>query len=63
MFPCRPQHRDRDVALGDKVVPMRLHACSAGGASFAVASLQVADPAGVTAALGARCAVRCSPRR
>jgi hypothetical protein len=48
LFPCRPRHHDRDVRLGDDTVPMRLHACSAGGAQFALATLQIGDAARIT---------------
>ena len=51
MFPCRPHQQQRDVSLAGAVVPMRMHACSAGGASFALATLDAGDPGRVTAEL------------
>jgi hypothetical protein len=53
MFPCRPQHHERKVALAGEVVPMRMHACSAGGANFALSTLEVTDPVRVTPDLAA----------
>ncbi|HEY2559055.1 MAG TPA: hypothetical protein VGI48_05015 [Caldimonas sp.] len=53
MFPCRPQDHERNVALAGTMVPMRLHACSAGGANFALAALDAGDPARVTPELAA----------
>ncbi|HEX4234894.1 MAG TPA: hypothetical protein VH041_11350 [Caldimonas sp.] len=53
MFPCRPQDHERNVALAGAVVPMRLHSCSAGGANFALATLETGDPARVTPELAA----------
>jgi hypothetical protein len=48
MFPCRPQHQQRDVTLAGSVVAMRMDACSAGGANFALATLDAGDPYRVT---------------
>jgi hypothetical protein len=53
MFPCRPHQQERKVPLAGAVVPMRMHACSAAGANFSLAALDVADPAAVTATLAA----------
>jgi hypothetical protein len=53
MFPCRPHDQERSVALAGVVVPMRMHACSAGGANFALAALETGDPARVTPELAA----------
>ena len=53
MFPCRPQLQERKVPLGGAIVPMRMHACSAGGASFALAAVDAVDPARVTPELAA----------
>ena len=53
MFPCRPERHERKVALAGELLPMRMHACSAGGANFALLTLEVVDPARVTADLGA----------
>jgi len=48
LFPCRPHEQQRDVTLAGSVVAMRLHACSAGGAHFALASVDAGDPRRVT---------------
>lgn len=53
MFPCRPEHHERSVRLGTTTVRMRLHSCSAGAAAFALAAVDVADPASVTPLLEA----------
>lgn len=53
MFPCRPVKQERTVRIGAAVLPMRLHSCSAGGASFALGTVDVADPAEVTPLLAA----------
>jgi hypothetical protein len=53
MFPCRPHDQERNVALAGAVVPMRMHACSASGANFALAALEAGDPARVTPELAA----------
>ena len=53
MFPCRPRHQERSVALAGAQLPMRMHACSAGGSNFALAALDVAEPARVTPDLAA----------
>jgi hypothetical protein len=51
LFPCRPHHQQRDVALAGRIVAMRMDGCSAAGASFALATLDAADPRQVTAEL------------
>ena len=48
MFPCRPQHQQREVTLDGSVVAMRMNACSTGGANFALATLDAGDPRRVT---------------
>ncbi|MEO8312622.1 MAG: hypothetical protein ABI520_15750 [Caldimonas sp.] len=48
MFPCRPGKQERMVRIGAAVLPMQLHSCNAGGATFALAVTEVADPARVT---------------
>ena len=53
MFPCRPEQHERKVPLGGAILPMRMHACSAGDANFSLATLDVADPAQVTPELAA----------
>lgn len=51
MFPCRPVAQTRELPLGGRAVAMTLHACEAGGATFAVAVADVKDPGQVGAAL------------
>jgi len=51
MLPCRPDRHRRDVALAGTTVKMDLLVCTAGGATFALSSLALADPSEVTAAL------------
>lgn len=53
MFPCRPKQLERTVPLAGAMLPMRMHACSAGGSNFSLAALDVAEPAAVTANLAA----------
>ena len=53
MFPCRPALQERKVPLGGETLPMRMHSCSAGGANFSLAALDVTDPARVTPELAA----------
>ena len=53
MFPCRPVKQERTVRIGAKALPMQLHSCSAGGATFALAAADVAHPADVTPLLAA----------
>jgi hypothetical protein len=43
LFPCRPASHARDIALLDQRVEMVMWACSAGGATFALSSLQLND--------------------
>jgi hypothetical protein len=53
MFPCRPVQQERSVRMGDAVRPMVLHSCTAGGAMFMLATVEVGDPAEVTSTLAA----------
>jgi hypothetical protein len=53
MFPCRPAEQERAVRIGAAVLPMQLHSCTAGGATFALGMVDVADPADVTPLLAA----------
>lgn len=53
MFPCRPVKAERTTRIGAAAVPLRLHSCSAGGATFALAAADAADPSGVTPMLEA----------
>jgi hypothetical protein len=43
MFPCRPLSLTREVALPQGRARMAMHACSAGGSTFALAGLTVSD--------------------
>lgn len=52
LFPCKPDSHARKVALGPQPVRLVLHACNAGGATWALAHADVEDPARVGAALG-----------
>jgi hypothetical protein len=51
MFPCRPQHHRRSLALGATTTQMHLEVCSEAGQTFAIAYLDVAAPTDVSAAL------------
>jgi hypothetical protein len=54
LFPCRPQRHARMSALAGTPRPMQLHACSSGAnETWAVAVLDVAQPADVSPALQA----------
>jgi hypothetical protein len=52
-FPCRPSSHARDVAVADQRVTMTMHACEAGGSTFAVAWFDAATPGHVGATLSA----------
>src|SRR5262245_50707126 len=43
MFPCRPASLTRQVVLLSSRMDMVMHACSAGGSTFALASLVTSD--------------------
>ena len=53
MFPCRPAMEDRQTQIGAAPAPIRVHSCATGGAVFALAAIDAADPAGVTPMLDA----------
>ena len=53
LFPCRPDHQVRPVRVADAQVRMEMLVCAAGGSTFALGFLDVADPARVMATLGA----------
>lgn len=59
-FPCRPDRSARAVTVADARVTMEMLACSAGDATFAVAFVDVADPARVGATLAGLRAVAVS---
>lgn len=50
-LPCRPASHARDVTIQGRPVRMSMHACDAGGATFAVSWFDVRDPAQVAPAL------------
>ena len=52
-FPCRPDRMARQVALAGATAQMNMLACSAGEATFALAFVDVDDPARVGATLTA----------
>lgn len=47
LFPCKPNALTRNVALAGHTVRLTLHACSAGGQTWALAFADVGDPARV----------------
>jgi hypothetical protein len=51
LFPCKPAHHSRNVALAAGQVKLQLSACKAGDATWALAVADVADPARVGPAL------------
>ena len=50
-FPCRPDRQARAVVVAGTKTQMQMLACSAGDATFALAFIDVADPAHVAATL------------
>jgi len=50
-FPCKPNAQHRSVQLAGQPVRLALHACSAGGQTWALAFADLADPLRVTAAM------------
>lgn len=51
LLPCRPSAQTRRVPLGGTEVPMTLHACEAGGATWALGSADLGQPERVAPAL------------
>jgi hypothetical protein len=51
LFPCKPTSHARHVSLGPNAVRLELHACTAGGMTWAVAFADMDDPARVGPAL------------
>jgi len=51
LFPCKPDHQARRLPLAGAELRLVLHACTAGGATFALAFADVGDPARVAPAL------------
>ena len=52
LFPCRPDHHVRPVRVADASVRMEMLVCAAGGSTFALGFLDVAEPARVMVTLG-----------
>lgn len=53
LFPCRPSQQSKTVDIGGKAVAWQVQVCQAGGATFAVAQVDVGDPAQVPSVLKA----------
>ena len=53
LFPCRPSSVTREVSLAPGRWQMVMHACSAAGSTFALASMALADVRDVTPAIDA----------
>jgi hypothetical protein len=53
LLPCKPDRGSRPVQLAGYTVTMHMAGCEAGGATFAVALVQVADAQQTAAVLGA----------
>lgn len=53
MFPCKPVSHARRVPLAGQLLRLELHACSASGATWALAFAEVDDPARITPVLDA----------
>lgn len=52
LFPCRPASLTRQVLVLQQRSPMVMHACSAGGNTFAVSGVAMGDVRDVTPAIG-----------
>jgi hypothetical protein len=52
MFPCRPAALTRELVVAQRRVEMTMHACAAGGSTYAVGALILDDVRDVDAALG-----------
>jgi len=50
-FPCRPASLTREVALASHRVEMAMHACAAGGSTYAVGAIVLGDVRDVDATL------------
>ena len=53
LFPCRPGQVERTVRVADAAFVMRLHSCSAGGATFSLAVVDAGAPERVVPLLAA----------
>lgn len=51
LFPCRPDQHGRAVELAETRVRMEMLVCAAGGATYALSFIDVADPTRVTPVL------------
>jgi hypothetical protein len=58
LFPCKPQHQTRTLALAGEPVALTLHACEAAGLRFAIAQADVQSPSRVEDALAALAAAQ-----
>lgn len=58
LFPCKPDHQTRTVALAGQTVALTLHACEAAGLRFAVAQTDVLTPDRVEPVLAALAAAQ-----
>jgi len=52
-FPCKPERRVRDVTLQGRPLHMDMLSCAAGGATYALAYADLADPSGLADTLAA----------
>jgi hypothetical protein len=53
MFPCRPATLSREVVIAQRRVVMTMHACAAGGSTYAVGAMTLDDVRDVGVALSA----------
>jgi hypothetical protein len=53
LFPCRPRSDERSVELVGKARPMTMRSCAAGASTYALAFVDLDDPAAVAPALNA----------
>lgn len=51
LFPCRPASLTRELPVLQQRAPMVMHACSAGGSTYAVSGVTVGDVGDVAAAM------------
>lgn len=51
LFPCKPEQAEREVPLGGAPTVLHMHSCDAGGVTFAVAWIKVAETEHVAPAL------------
>lgn len=51
LFPCKPAHQSRKLMLAGAAVELTLHACTAGGATWALGFAELGEPARVAPAL------------